>query len=679
MQPCTNMTVLFKIVNKYFFLSCVLFSVSFTCLAQPAIPNVKFDRQGRPMAASNTNQDSSLQKRDPLEDSITISYKTYASPIIQKMDTSISDFYGRFPLPFFYQSLGNLGTAARSLLFNLNKNIGFTTGFNAYDVYNYIVNNTKLYTSTRPFTELAYILGNNAEQIIDLTHTQNRNSNLSFSANYRFINSPGVFKSQNANHNNLSVALNYQSPNKRYHGTLVFINNKNRSSENGGLIDAQKLDSITLGSPFELLTRMGPGTAVRRNPFSTAIYTGNTYIQNTIALRNQYDFGQKDSLVTDSSVIKLYYPRLRLEHELLITNNSYEFADSYVDSLNYKTYFNYTVKKKGENLLFRDAYNGIQNSLSILSFPDKKNALQYLKAGASLQNVKASFSNTINQNFYNIWLFGEYKNKTKNGVWDIDAHGQLYVNGFNSGDYMASLSLQRQLSKKLGSLAIGFSNQNKSPSLLLNTSSSFYIKNRTNFTKENSTHAWATYYNPKQELRLSANYYLLSNYLYFDSFFIAKQEATLFNILHLSAEKNIKLNKRFNLYAELHIQQSTANAPVNLPLIATRLRLSYDANLFTNLFLSTGLEVRYHSNFKAAGYSPMLGQFYYQNTYSLNNRPEVHAFFHFKIKRFKGFVRAENLNALLPPSGYKQYNFAAQQYPTQTLWMRLGIFWNFIN
>lgn len=651
----------------------------YSAFAQPTVPNVRFDRQGRPMAASNATGDSTLQKRDPLEDSITISYKTYSSPIIQKIDTSLQDFYTRFPLPFFYQSLGNLGTASRSLLFNLNKNIGFTSGFNAFDVYNYNVATTKLYTSTRPFTELAYIIGNNAEQIIDLTHTQNRTSNLSFSANYRFINAPGVFKSQNSNHNNLSVALNYQSPNKRYHATLVFINNKNRSSENGGLIDARRLDSIAIGSPFELLTRMGPGNAIRRNPFSTAIFTGNTYIQNTTALRNQYDFGQKDSLVTDTSVIRLYYPRLRLEHELLITNNSFEFSDIYVDSLNYKTYFNYTVKNKVDPLLFRDSYKGVQNSLSILSFPDKKNSLQYLKTGVSLQNIAASFSTNTNATFYNIWLFGEYKNKTKNGVWDIDAHGQLYVNGFNSGDYVASVSLLRQLSKKLGTLQIGFSNQNKSPSLLLNPTSSFFVKNRINFNKENSTHVWASYYNPKQKIRLSGNYYLLSNYLYFDSFFTARQEATLFNILHLSAEKQFKLNKRLNLFAELHVQQSTANAPVNLPFISTRLRFSYDANLFTNLFFSTGLEIRYHSDFKAAGYSPMLGQFYYQNQYSLSNRPDVHAIFHFKIKRFKGFIRAENLNALIPPDGYRQYNFAAEQYPTQTLWMRLGIWWNFIN
>lgn len=667
-----------KIINNRILFTLVLMGLVYWGNTQTPVPNVRFDSQGRPMNANN-KQDSTLQKRDPLEDSITISYKTYNSPLQQKIDTSINDFYTRFPLPFFAQTLGNLGTATRSLIFGVNKTVGFTTGFTAYDIYNYTLPQTKLFTSSRPFTELAYILGNSAEQIIDLTHTQNRNANLSFSAKYRFINAPGIFKSQNTNHNNLSLALNYQSNNKRYHATLVLINNKNRSSENGGLIDATRLDSIAIGSPFELLTRMGPGTAVRRNPFSTAINTGNTYIQNSFAIRNQYDFGQKDSLVTDTSVIKLYYPRLRIEHELLLTNNTYEFLDQFVDSVNYRKYFNYTVSRNNQNVLFRDGYKGIQNSFSILSFPDKKNSLQYLKVGASLQNINASFSNNTTTSFHNIWLFGEYKNKTKNGVWDIDANGQLYVNGLNSSDYLASISLQRQLSKKLGSLQIGFSNQNKSPSLLLNGTSSFFIKNRATLNKENITHLWATYYNPKQQLKLSANYYLLSNYIYFDSFFTVKQEATLFNLLHLSAEKQIKLGKRWNLYSELHLQQATANSPINIPLILGRIRLAYEGNFFTNLFLSTGIEARYHSQFKAAGYSPMLGQFYFQNDYSLTNRPDVHAFFHFKITRFKGFIRAENLNALLPPTGYKQYNFAAEQYPTQPFWLRVGIWWNFIN
>jgi hypothetical protein len=51
------------------------------------------------------------------------------------------------------------------------------------------------------------------------------------------------------------------------------------------------------------------------------------------------------------------------------------------------------------------------------------------------------------------------------------------------------------------------------------------------------------------------------------------------------------------------------------------------------------------------------------------------------IKRFKGYIRLENLNTLLPSSNKygNAYNFTAQNYPSAGLWFRVGIWWNFIN
>jgi hypothetical protein len=99
-------------------------------------------------------------------------------------------------------------------------------GFHAYDAYKYTVEGTKLFTTTRPYTELAYLLGSKAEQMVDVMHTQNRNSNLNFSFNYRLINAPGAFKNQNTNHNNLRITLGYTGKMKRYSNTFIYIFNK---------------------------------------------------------------------------------------------------------------------------------------------------------------------------------------------------------------------------------------------------------------------------------------------------------------------------------------------------------------------------------------------------------------------------------------------------------------------
>ncbi len=169
--------------------------------------------------------------------------------------------------------------------------------------------------------------------------------------------------------------------------------------------------------------------------------------------------------------------------------------------------------------------------------------------------------------------------------------------------------------------------------------------------------------------------------MYFDSFFQAKQEATLFNVIQIRAEKKIKLSRYWNWYTEIDLQQTTGQPPVNVPLLLTRNRIAFEGNFFTNLFLSTGLELRYHTSYKADGYSPFLGKYFYQNTQTLSNRPDINLFLHFRIKSFKGFVRFENLNSLNTSKGFEfsKPNKVSELYPSTSLWTRVGIWWNFVN
>ena len=200
------------------------------------------------------------------------------------------------------------------------------------------------------------------------------------------------------------------------------------------------------------------------------------------------------------------------------------------------------------------------------------------------------------------------------------------------------------------------------------------------FKKENTTHLFATYDNPKLAFKITGDYYLVNNYAYSDSFFTVNQYATLINVLHIGAEKMFKLSNHINFYSEAHLQQVTGNAPVNVPFLLTRNRIAFEGNFYTNLFLSTGIEIRYYTNFKVDNYSPFTGQFFNQSSFTTSNLPDINVFFNFRIKSFKCFVRVENLNTINISTGsFDKYNFNAQQYPGTGLTTRLGIWWNFIN
>jgi hypothetical protein len=397
-------------------------------------------------------------------------------------------------------------------------------------------------------------------------------------------------------------------------------------------------------------------------------------------IRQQYDIGKKDSSIVDSVTYRIFYPRLRLQHTLSVASNAYQFLDNYVDSSSYQLYFNKTVPS-AKSIIYKDSWQDITNEFSILTFPDKNNQSQYLKTGIAYQALKGTFDTTSSISFYNIYAVGAYKNRSRNKVWDIDAHAHLYLNGQNAGDYEAAVYLQRYLGSKAGYLSLGFNNVNRSPAFVLDPLSSFRINANTNFAKENSIKLMAKYEKPNRRFSFTANYYGINNYMYFDGFFAAKQASGLFNLLQLSLEKKWHLKGHWNWYTEMHVQQKIGTGPVNVPLFYTRNRLAFEGNFFTNLDVSTGLEMQYFTAYNADGYSPFLGAYFYQNSQQLSNRPDIHAFFHFRIKRLKGFIRVENLNSLNTAKGFSfdKPNFMTALYPNTTLWTRIGIWWNFIN
>lgn len=79
-----------------------------------------------------------------------------------------------------------------------------------------------------------------------------------------------------------------------------------------------------------------------------------------------------------------------------------------------------------------------------------------------------------------------------------------------------------------------------------------------------------------------------------------------------------------------------------------------------------------------------MGKFFYQDTITIKNeRPHITGYVHFRIKRFKFFFRAENLNTAQLSSengfGFTKNNIEVPGYPYPGLLMRFGVFWSFVN
>jgi hypothetical protein len=338
------------------------------------------------------------------------------------------------------------------------------------------------------------------------------------------------------------------------------------------------------------------------------------------------------------------------------------------------------------------------NDFSLYQFPDSKNPQQFFKLGATLELIKGTFdtaslyhgdsillkSRTSNSN---VFAHAEYRNKTRNQKWDIEAFGKLYLQGLDAGDYNAYISLRRLISRRLGYFRAGFENANRTPGFVFDRASSFNldtVAQKHKFLKENTTHLFASLDQPQHRLSLTGAYYLMSNYSYFQNYYQEKQASALFNLLQITLKKEFTIYRHWKWRTETVVQQVAGSSPVHVPLLVSHNQIGYDGNFgFHNLFVSFGTEIRYVSGYKADGYAPVVGQFFTQSDTTIRQHlPDISLYLHLRVRSFTAYIRAENINAIaFSPNGFGFYNnnFVAPNYPSPALVLRFGFFWAFVN
>ena len=583
--------------------------------------------------------------------------------------------------------MGNNGNAAFPVLYTPYLKAGWDAGFHALDIYKYTIENTRFFKTTRPFTQLSYFLASGKEQVVKVLQTQNIKPNWNAGIEYRLISAPGFFQTQNTNHNNYRFFSNYEGKRKRYSSYLVLLGNKLTTSENGGILNDSLLKDPNNKGRFAVPVNLGGNVQTTFNVFSTKLNTGNQYNNFTAFFRQSYDLGIKDSIIiNDSTTNYLFYPKLRFQHTISYTSSSYKFLDTLGstdfaknDSAFFKRTYDTTLNPvNGLNFSVQDKWKFVSNDFVIRQFPETKNPGQYIEAGLRLENFSGFFYSG-KKNFYNVVLHGEYRNKTRNKKWDALLNGEFYATGLNAADFNVYANLTRFLNTKLGDVQVSFQNVNRSPSYIFAGNSSFNFDKNSLTKKENITVLTAMANNPK--FTLMARNISIANYTYFKDFYHTDQFNGLVNITQFTASTKNKIIGHLNLYSDFIVQQTAGTNPIHVPLFYTRQRLAFEGNFFKNLNLSTGIDVKYNTPYKANNYSPVMGKFFPQDSITISNLPQLDLFFNFRIKSFTAFIKMENLNTVdvTHGFGFTNNNFAAPLYPTPGYLFRFGIQWGFVN
>ncbi|RFS24801.1 hypothetical protein DVR12_06295 [Chitinophaga silvatica] len=621
--------------------------------------------------SSKMQRDTSKHEHEP--DTLTITYKLLGEPTSYRIDSSINDFQTNYQkVPSNYTLLGSIGNPAYNTIYTPILKPGFDAGFHAYDVYMNTHKDAKFYYTNRPYTELQYLVGSKQEQVIGVSHTQNRTERFNFAFDYRKINTQGYFRSQNTSHDFYRITSRYQTKNKRANTYMSFYFNKINGGENGGIRSDTFLDNSNFKQRKTIPVNIGNSASQTYSLFNSVIPTKSTYKQTGFLIQQQYDFGHGDTIhVNDTTDYYKYDPVFRIQYTFNLENGNYGFIDNTPDTAFYVNHYNF---QPGDTVRAQHVWRMISNDLSLIQFPVRGNLGHFINVGARFESLNGTFLDA-SVNFGNLALHGEYRNKTRNQKWDFSAKGEFYVVGQNIGDYSVSGMLKRHINDLLGDVRLSAINVNREPNYVYK----YFNSNRdawynTSLAKENITLLQFATDNTKLKYNLSVNYYLFTNYTYFRDYFHSAQSNSLFNLLQVILSKKFSANA-FSWYLDLAFQQIHGNAPLNVPALWTRNRIGFEKTIYKNLNLFTGLELRYNTGYFADDYSPLLGQFIYQQNQKItNNLPDIAAFANFRIKSFTAYVRAENLNTFISTN-----NFAAPLYPENNFAFRLGLRWWFIN
>ncbi|WP_224485524.1 putative porin [Robertkochia aurantiaca] len=134
---------------------------------------------------------------------------------------------------------------------------------------------------------------------------------------------------------------------------------------------------------------------------------------------------------------------------------------------------------------------------------------------------------------------------------------------------------------------------------------------------------------------------------------------------------------RFGLRNTLMYQEVSQDDPIlNVPQLVTRNTLYYSNHLFDKaMYIQTGVTFKYFTAYKANAYSPLLGEFYIQDTEEIGDFPVLDFFINAKVQRTRIFFKLEHVN-----SSFTGYNFySAPDYPYRDFIVRFGLVWNFFS
>lgn len=556
-----------------------------------------------------------------------------------------------------YLHLGELGAVHRSYAYQPLVRRGFDVGLHNWDLYRFAPNYIRFFHTSHPYTHTYYSQASAQEDISFMaTFTNKIGERGNYSMDFRRISQQGLYQNQKSRHTNLVVNGWLKSKKGNYTGLFSWLHNINEQQNNGGIQNESDLTQGVFGVRSAVAVNLTTSASEMREDRVT--YTQYFNILRQVPKQKLSD--STTAPLRDSKTFK--ESRLSASHQLEYQKWSFKFYDTSPAS-DSSFYGNFQTSQLGiRNFI---AYNRVRNVAKL-----RLNYKGALEAGLihDIYFLKQEPTDTV---LNNLFLVGDWDlqldQKQRYGL-NVKAHFGLLDNG---ADYLLKGNLYLDFNQ-LGKLTLSAQSQGYNPNLLqtrLYVSQNQVWNNNFSKTIENSLSAT---YQWNQYLKAMGRLTVLNNMIYYDSLAIPQQITTPVTIGQLMVQANFKFGT-FHIDNDVVLQQVTDNI-LRFPTLVSRHSLYLQGKIFgKNMFAKFGVDLRYHTGYLADNYQPVIGQFYPQNTLTIEHLPILDAFVSFKVRTFRAFVKVENINQWV----LKDIYYTAPRYPVRDRTFRFGISWRF--
>lgn len=576
----------------------------------------------------------------------------YNQDVLHHIDTVIRNFHRITYLQrnaYRYQDLGNIGTAARPIFYQVPSYIGVNPGFEVYDLYWVKPEQIRYFDTKSPYSNLKLGLGARGRSMTNVAFSRNINPRWNFGFDYRglFIDKQ-VQRSGKGDRNVRSTYYDlfttYQSKDSTYRLFFNFARNNHEVAEYGGVVHNEDYDY-----PEFFLQN------IRR----TLTAASSRELRMNLHLYHQYKVG---------SALQLY-------HKFDRSRQGNDFYDTPASEPS--EYFDYTEIDSARTS-DRAKFVSIRNEAGV-----KGNLLKLFYNG-----------------YYAIRHFNmDYKYINEDSLRVRTSGDEHYIGG-RMALQLDSLMQLRGWVEVLGNGNFRIEGTLKSKWLEASVKQNKYEPGYIYQAYRGSHDLWSNHFSPVDVTQLNGfihfrsrilnlspglTFTRLNNYVYFDQDTSRVQQVlpqqsggshVVFSPevrFSLTFLKNVTLRGQA-IYTSL--LENSDNA-MSVPDLFVNGQLAYE-NIFFNrsLELHTGVDVHWQSDYDPLNYDPVVQQFYIQDqrvAFRAPAFPLVDVFINAKIKRGRIFLKYHNLVQAFTKEGY----FPTPFYPGQANVIDFGFDWSF--